>query len=185
MRMLLMLAGLVVGVGCNSAGPPGEADGANQAGTLELTIAATGSADGVPAFEARFRNRGQRSVKVIMPQDGSEYGWLSPGYVFSIERVADGKKAALIPRCGNHGATYDSSTMRAIEPGGVLSVPLQAWLEFPGPGTYRATLTYSVAAGKYPGPRYYAPSEEDFAFGPWPTGVFVGDLVSNQVEFDR
>lgn len=151
-----------------------------------VTIAVAPDDGGLPRFEVRFANRGERPATIILPQDGSTHGWLSPEYVFSIQRVADGVATEpLLRRCGNHGAAYDASTMRTIPPDGAVSVVVRAPHDLVEPGEYRATLTYSVEAGKYPGPHYAFPPPRTYSFGPWPSGVFVGELESNAVTFER
>jgi hypothetical protein len=188
MRALLIAArGLVVPLllCCRSQvhGPPAEVPKIE----IEIVDAKTGEvrenrgrAYGIFWIDVAFTNVGEGVATVIKPQDGSWEGWLSPVYDLTIQREGDAKPMSSGGRCGNHGATYDHRSMIRIAPGDTETQSLPVALSPDEPGVYRLKLRYEVRPGAYPGPRYRAPSDEEYEFADWPDGVFTGTATSNE-----
>ncbi len=134
------------------------------------------------ALEATFTNSSTRPYQIILPQDGSFYGWLSPTYEVS---VVDGESAEaafqLQPRCGNHGAVYNDKTLKRIEPGESLTLQLNPYFHIQESGESKVQLRYRVEADKFPGEHYQAPAAKTPRWRAWPKEVYVGELVSNVV----
>jgi hypothetical protein len=140
----------------------------------------------------RFKNIGRVPAYVLAPQRGSYQGLLSPDY--DVEVVGpDGTRLEAPDYDGGLRAVYDKKSMRAIAPGATEAMRIRTVYTPDRPGLYRVRLGYAVHPGRYPGPSYSAPNPSapsmpmhgarySVRYREWPRGVFVGRLVSNQIE---
>jgi len=132
-------------------------------------------------LEVTFTNTGARPATVIRPQDGSFVGWLSP--IYEVEVIAPGgNRLSLGPRCGNHGARYDGTSLVTVPAGQSRTVRIVTPYSLKEPGTYRVRLCYEVKPDRYPGTSYHAPSREETRFRAWPEDVYVGRVRSDPIE---
>ena len=131
-------------------------------------------------IEAIFTNGSEEKLAIYPPQDGSYYGWLPPSYAFEIKKRGEKELIALLPRCGNHGGSYDSTRIW-IAPGKAATVKLYPPHPLVAGESYEMRLTYEVEARKYPGPSVYFPSTETVVYKAWPAGIFVGRVSSKWI----
>jgi hypothetical protein len=148
---------------------------------LELSVPASVRAAELTRTKAQatFRNRSDRELVFLKPQEDSAYGWVNPVYRFTVVDAA-GRALALAGRSGTMALpAYTESARFRVAPGRshALELPLPDVPRMRAAGTYRVRLTYLV---------------RDRAIGKggvvldrlmeWDPEVFVGRLESNEVE---
>lgn len=96
-------------------------------------------------------NRGKKSVRLVVPGDGSESGWRTPVLGWT-GKSADGSAAKVAPqgRCGMMN-TITKEEIFDLAPGA--SRELKEWVDGPHfvPGTYEATLRYTNDPSRHRG----------------------------------
>jgi len=149
---------------------------------LKLAIGNLDPEPNLPRLEATFTNTGRRPVTIIIPQDGSLWGWVEPHYWLDT-RDELGAVCRLVGRCGVHGASYNEKSLIRLGPGGRHTVKLYLPHVFNG-GKHTVTLHYIVTK---------RPKSRHVGFGVEPGGalpaaaddLFIGRVRSNTLSFVR
>jgi hypothetical protein len=149
---------------------------------LEVAIGNLDPEPNLPRLEATFTNHGRRPVTIIVPQDGSLWGWVEPHYWLET-RDALGAVCRLVERCGVHGAHYDEKSLIRLGPGDRHTVKLYLPHALGG-GRHTVTLHYIVTK---------RPASRRAGFGVEPGGalpataddLFIGRVRSNTLSFVR
>lgn len=95
-----------------------------------------------PNISAYLKNDGKRTLRLVMPGDGSIYGWRTPVIKWT-STPWDGSTDPIGRGCGNING-ISSGEVFTLEPGE--SRHLNRWILptfFPGSATFRAAITYS------------------------------------------
>jgi len=158
----LIVGAAVVATAQEAETPAADAGTAGGGGTagLELHVEVTQrnlSWGRLPEVRARFENRGEGAVLILLPCDGSVETMRVPTYSWEVT-LEDGSAAPQLPRlrCGNVNSLREEDFVR-IEPGEHHDLS-EDWLSAPGrlvsfvrPGRYTIRLRYAVdkAEGPY------------------------------------
>lgn len=149
---------------------------------LEVAIGNLDPEPNLPRLEATFQNHGRRPVTIIVPQDGSLWGWVEPHYWLET-RDALGAVCRLAGRCGVHGARYDEKSLIRLGPGDRHTVNLYLPHALDG-GRHTVTLHYIVT--KRPASRRVGFGvEPGGALPPTADDLFIGRVRSNTLSFVR
>jgi|WetSurMetagenome_2_1015567.scaffolds.fasta_scaffold34687_2 hypothetical protein len=128
------------------------------------------------AVAVEFANHGLEPLTFITPQDGSEWGWLDPKYLYKV--TPEGQDPlGIFMRCGLFGGRYDKTTLFTVPPGEsrfILTRNLPYRL--PAKGRVAMSLTYEVSPKPTPG--------RGNTLDKWPEGMFIGSLRSDEIGFD-
>jgi len=108
---------------------------------VEAVLASVASKNAAyPQFQLTLTNRGETSVTLVQPGDGSECGWRTPHLKW--EWAAEVKRpTATLARCGNMNS-LKAGEVFTLNPGE--SKVLKDWVHAmpPGPGVYKVKVTF-------------------------------------------
>lgn len=180
-RLILVLTLVLVASAVSGVFAQKPASRSTRPPPLKLTIKKVVDAKSKHVYlRAEFENTTKKPLTVYRPQDGSYHGWLSPIYDLTIKEKGAKKKLTLPSRCGNHGADYAAAAV-VIAPGKTAAIKVYVHHGMEKGKRYSIALRYAVRKGRYPGPSVSFPSLDEVKYGPWPDGVFVGEVASKSI----